>query len=134
MYVICKMYVVFYIIIVFLYYLQEGEDSMQYKLNKAKFEDVLDMLMEYVIAEVIPNKENDTDLLCESLSDALKIAPAPVHGNRNSSRNSKTNWAEEAISPNYIENKSLSIRNRLLDTGSSLQTIKNDINYQEVQK
>lgn len=113
--------------------IKEGEDSMQYKLNKAKFEDVLDMLMEYVIAEVIPNKENDTDL-CESLSDALKIAPAPVHGNRNSSRNSKTNWAEEAISPNYIENKSLSIRNRLLDTGSSLQTIKNDINYQEVQK
>lgn len=123
-----------YIIIVFLYYLQEGEDSMQYKLNKAKFEDVLDMLMEYVITKVIPNKENDTDSLCESLSNALKIAPAPVHGNRNSSRNSKTNWAEEAFSPNYIENKSLSIRNRLLDTESSLQTIKNDINYQEVQK
>lgn len=107
---------------------------MQYKLNKAKFEDVLDMLMEYVIMKIIPNKENDTDSLCESLSNALKIAPALVHGNRNSSRNSKTNWAEEAISPNYIENKSLSIRNRLLDTESSLQTIKNDINYQEVQK
>lgn len=107
---------------------------MQYKLNIAKFEDVLDMLMERVIAEVIPNKENDTDSLCESLSDALKIAPAPVHGNRSSSRNSKTNWAEEAISPNYIENKSLSIRNRLLDTESSLQTIKNDTNYQKVQK
>lgn len=113
---------------------KEGEDSTQYKLNKAKFEDILDMLMERVIAEVIPNKENDTDSLCESLSDALKIAPAPVHGNRNSSRNSKANWAEEAISPNYIENKSLSIRNRLLDTESSLQTIKNDTNDQKVQK
>ncbi|CAL1688737.1 unnamed protein product [Lasius platythorax] len=114
--------------------IKEEEDSMQYKLNIAKFEDVLDMLMERVIAEVIPNKENDTDSLCESLSDALKIAPAPVHGNRSSSRNSKTNWAEEAISPNYIETKSLSIRNRLLDTESSLQTIKNDTNYQKVQK
>ncbi|XP_050457459.1 uncharacterized protein LOC126854588 [Cataglyphis hispanica] len=114
--------------------IKEEEDSIQYKLNKAKFEDVLDMLMEYVITKIIPNKENDTDSLCESLSNALKIAPALVHGNRNSSRNSKTNWAEEAISPNYIENKSLSIRNRLLDTESSLQTIENDINYQEVQK
>lgn len=113
---------------------KEGEDSTQYKLNKAKFEDVLDMLMEYVIKEVIPNKENDTDFLCENLSDALKIAPAPVYGNRNSSRNSKINWTEEAISPNYIENKSLSIRNRLLDTENSLQTIKNDTNYQKVQK
>lgn len=92
------------------------------------------MLMEYVIMEVTPNKENDTDSLCESLSDALKIAPAPVYGNRNSSRNSKINWTEEAISPNYIENKSLSIRNRLLDTENSLQTIKNDTNYQKVQK
>lgn len=113
---------------------KEGEDSTQYKLNKAKFEDVVDMLMEYVIMEVTPNKENDTDSLCESLSDALKIAPAPVYGNRNSSRNSKINWTEEAISPNYIENKSLSIRNRLLDTENSLQTIKNDTNYQKVQK
>ncbi|XP_072746995.1 uncharacterized protein [Anoplolepis gracilipes] len=113
---------------------KEGEDSTQYKLNKVKFESVLNILMEYVIAEVIPSKENDTDSLCESLSDALKIAPAPVHGNRNSSRNSKTNWVEEAFSPNYIENKSLSIRNRLLDTESSLQTIKNDTNYQKVQK
>lgn len=130
---ICKMYLYFYIIVMFSY-LQEGEDSTQYKLNIAKFEAILDILMEHVIAEVIPNKENDTDSLCESLSDALKIAPAPVHANRNSSRNSKTNWTEEAISPNYIENKSLSIRNRLLDTESSLQTIKNDTNYQKVQK
>lgn len=130
------MYVTFlyYYCIFILFILQEGEDSTQYKLNKAKFEDVLDMLMEYVIKEVIPNKENDTDFLCENLSDALKIAPAPVYGNRNSSRNSKINWTEEAISPNYIENKSLSIRNRLLDTENSLQTIKNDTNYQKVQK
>ncbi|XP_029178526.1 uncharacterized protein LOC114946242 [Nylanderia fulva] len=113
---------------------EEGEDSTQYKYNIATFEAVLDILMEHVIAEIIPNKENDTDSLCESLSSALKIAPAPVYGNRNSSRNSKTNWTEEAISPNYIENKSLSIRNRLLDTENSLQTIKNDTNYQKVQK
>lgn len=90
--------------------------------------------MEYIIKEIIPNKENDTDSLCESLSDALKIVPAPVYGNRNSSRNSKINWTEEAISPNYIENKSLIIRNRLLDTENSLQTIENDTNYQKVQK
>lgn len=89
--------------------------------------------MEYVIMEIIPNKENDIDSLCENLSDALTIAPAPVC-NRNSSRNSKINWTEEAISSNYIENKSLSIRNRLLDTENSLQTIKNDTNYQKVQK
>lgn len=90
--------------------------------------------MEYIVSELFPNKENDTDSLCESLSDTLKIAPAPVRDNRNSSKGLKTNWAEEAVSHNYIENKSLSIRNRLLDTGSSLQTIKNDVNYQEVQK
>lgn len=107
---------------------------MQCKLNKAKFEDVLDMMMEYVISEVFPNEKSDTDSSRDDLSDALKIAPAPVHGNRNSSRNSKANWTEEAISPNYIENKSISIRNRLLDTESSLQTIKNDANHQGVQK
>jgi len=87
------------------------------------------------MSELFPNEENDTDSLCESLSDTLKIAPAPVHNNRNSSRNStKLNWTEEAISPNYIENKSLSIRNRLLDTESSLQTVKNHANSQRVQK
>lgn len=107
---------------------------MQYKLNKAKFEDVLDMMMEYVVFELFPNEKSDTDSLHDDLSDALKIAPAAVHSNRNSSRNSKVNWTEEAISPNYIENKSISIRNRLLDTESSLQTIKNDANHQGVQK
>lgn len=107
---------------------------MQYKLNKAKFEDVLDMMMEHVISELFPNEKSDTDSLRDDLSDALKIAPAPVHSNRNSSRNSKVNWTEEAISPNYIENKSISIRNRLLDTESSLQTIKNDVNHQGIQK
>lgn len=121
------------IYIVFLYYSQEGEDSVQYKLNKAKFEDVLDMMMEYVVSELFPNEKSDTDSLRDDLSDALRIAPAPVHDNRNSSRNSKANWTEEAISPNYIENKSLSIRSRLLDTESSLQT-KNNANHQGVQK
>lgn len=114
--------------------MKEEEDSVQYKLNKAKFEDVLDMMMEYVVSELFPNEKSDTDSLHDDLSDALKIAPAPVHNNRNSSRNSKVNWTEEAISPNYIENKSISIRNRLLDTESSLQTIKNDVNHQGVQK
>ncbi|XP_071559554.1 uncharacterized protein [Temnothorax nylanderi] len=114
--------------------MKEREDSAQYKLNKAKFEDVLDMMMEHVISEFFPNEKSDTDSLHDDLSDALRIAPAPVHGNRNSSRNSKANWTEEAISPNYIENKSISIRNRLLDTESSLQTIKNDANHQGVQK
>lgn len=114
--------------------MKEGEDSVQYKLNKAKFEDVLDMMMEYVVFELFPNEKSDTDSLHDDLSDALKIAPAAVHSNRNSSRNSKVNWTEEAISPNYIENKSISIRNRLLDTESSLQTIKNDANHQGVQK
>lgn len=108
---------------------------MQYKLNRAKFEDVLDMMMEHVISELFPDEKSDTDSSHDDLSDALRIAPAPVHGNRNSSsRNSKANWAEEAISPNYIENKSISIRNRLLDTESSLQTIKNNANHQGVQK
>jgi len=106
---------------------------VQYKLNKAKFEDVLDMMMEYIISELFPKKD-DTDSLRDNLNDALRITPAPVHGNRSSSRNSKANWTEEAISPNYIENKSISIRNRLLDTESSLQTIKNDTNRQGVQK
>ncbi|XP_011858229.1 PREDICTED: uncharacterized protein LOC105555798 [Vollenhovia emeryi] len=116
---------------------KEGEDSVQYKLNRAKFEDVLDMMMEHVISELFPGEKSDTDSPRDDLSDALRIAPAPVHGNRNSSRNSssrKANWTEEAISPNYIENKSISIRNRLLDTESSLQTIKNDANRQGVQK
>ncbi|KAH0951984.1 hypothetical protein HN011_005189 [Eciton burchellii] len=113
---------------------KERGDSAQYKLNKAKFEDVLDLLMEYVTSELFLSKENKTDSLCDSLSDSLKIAPAPLNSNRNSSRNSKTNWTEEAISPNYIENKSLSIRNRLLDTESSLQTMRNDANYQGIQK
>ncbi|EGI65647.1 hypothetical protein G5I_05746 [Acromyrmex echinatior] len=112
--------------------MKEGEDSMQYKLNKAKFEDVLDMMMEYVISELFPNEKDETDSLHDDLTDALRIAPAPVHG-RNSSKNSKANWTEEAISPNYIENKSISIRNRLLDTESSLQTIKNDANLQGIQ-
>ncbi|XP_014482946.1 PREDICTED: uncharacterized protein LOC106748680 [Dinoponera quadriceps] len=115
---------------------KEKEDSTQYKLNKAKFEDVLDLLMEHVISELFTDKEDDdADSLHESLSDTLKITPAPLHGNRrSSSRSTKTNWAEEAVSPNYIENKSLSIRNRLLDTESSLQTIKNDTNYEAVRK
>jgi len=90
--------------------------------------------MEYVTSELFLSKENKTDSLCDSLSDTLKIAPAPLNSNRNSSRNSKTNWTEEAISPNYIENKSLSIRNRLLDTESSLQAMRNDANYQGIQK
>lgn len=90
--------------------------------------------MEYIVPELFPDKEDDTDSLHESLSDTLKIIPAPLHSNRNSSKSTKTSWAEEAVSPNYIENKSLSIRNRLLDTESSLQTIKNDTNYQTVQK
>lgn len=107
---------------------------MQYKLNRAKFEDILDMMMEHVISELFPNEKGDTDSLRDDLSDVLRIAPAPVHGNRNSSRNSKANWTEEAISPNYIENKSISIRNRLLDTESSLQTIRNDVNRQGIQK
>ncbi|XP_032667685.1 uncharacterized protein LOC116842493 isoform X2 [Odontomachus brunneus] len=114
--------------------IKEEENSTQYKLNKAKFEEVLDLLMEYIVPELFPDKEDDTDSLHESLSDTLKITPAPLHSNRNSSKSTKTNWAEEAVSPNYIENKSLSIRNRLLDTESSLQTIKNDTNYQAVQK
>lgn len=109
-------------------------DSTQYKLNIAKFEEILDLLMDYVTLELFPDKEDDTDSLHESLSDTLKITPAPLHGNRNLSKSTKTNWAEEAVSPNYIENKSLSIRNRLLDTESSSQTIKNDTNYQAVQK
>ncbi|XP_011157068.1 uncharacterized protein LOC105194049 [Solenopsis invicta] len=116
--------------------MKEGEDSVQYKVNRAKFEDVLDMMMERVISELFPDEKSDTEeSLRDELSDALRIAPAPVHGNRNSSsRNSKANWAEEAISPNYIENKSISIRNRLLDTEGSLQTIKNDANHQRAQK
>lgn len=116
------------------FYLQEREDSAEYKANIAKFEDVLNILTEYVISQLFPN-ESDTDSLSETLSDALKITPAPVHSNtRNSSRNSRRNWTEEASSPNFIENKSLSIRNRLLDTKSSLQTIKNDATYQEIQR
>jgi len=103
-------------------------------LNKAKFEDVLDMMMEYVISELFPNEKDETDSLHDNLTDALRIAPAPVHSNRNSSRNSKANWTEEAISPNYIENKSISIRNRLLATENFLQTIKNDANLQGIQK
>ncbi|KYQ51962.1 hypothetical protein ALC60_08908 [Trachymyrmex zeteki] len=114
--------------------MKEGEDSVQYKLNRAKFEDVLDMMMECVISELFPNEKDETDSLHDDFTDALRIALAPVHGNRNSSRNSKTNWTEEAISPNYIENKSISIRNRLLDSESSLQTIKNDANLQGIQK
>lgn len=92
------------------------------------------MMMEHVISELFPDEKSDTDSLRDDLSDALRIAPAPVHGNRNSSRSSKANWTEEAISPNYIENKSISIRNRLLDVENSLQTIKNDANRQEIQK
>lgn len=93
------------------------------------------MLMEYVMLELPSHEENETDSVCESLSDTLKIAAAPIHNNRNSSRNSvKLDWTEEAISPNYIENKSLSIRNRLLDTESSFPTVKNDTNSQGVQK
>lgn len=91
--------------------------------------------MEYVISELLSDEENKTDSLCDSLSDTLRIAPAPVNSNRNSSRSVKSNWTEEAISPNYIENKSLSIRNRLLDTESSLQTTRVvDANYQEIPK
>ncbi|KAL6258362.1 hypothetical protein P5V15_010314 [Pogonomyrmex californicus] len=113
--------------------LKGGEDSIQYKLNRAKFEEVLDTLMEYVILELFLNEKNiDTDSLRDDLNDTLRIFPIP--GNRNSSRNLKTNWTEEAISPNYIENKSLSIRNRLLDIESSLQIMKNDIDHQGVQK
>ncbi|XP_018402549.1 PREDICTED: uncharacterized protein LOC108779601 [Cyphomyrmex costatus] len=114
--------------------MKEEEDSAQYKLNRAKFEDVLDMMTEYVISELFSNENAETDSLRDDLTDTLRIAPAPVHSNRNSSRNSKVNWTEEAISPNYIENKSISIRNRLLDTESSLQTIKNDANLQGIQK
>ncbi|KAL0101259.1 hypothetical protein PUN28_018805 [Cardiocondyla obscurior] len=113
---------------------REGEDSVQYKLNKAKFEDVIDMMMEHLISELFPNEKSETDSLHDDPSDALRIAPAPVYSNRNSSRNSKANWTEEAISPNYIENKSISIRNRLLDTEGSFQTIKNDANHQGVHK
>ncbi|EZA58639.1 hypothetical protein X777_14808, partial [Ooceraea biroi] len=119
---------------------KEEEDFTQYKLNKAKFEDVFDLLMEHVISELFSNEENEeneehkTDSLCDSLSDTLTIVPAPINNNRNSSRSSKTNWTEEAISPNYIDNKSLSIRNRLLNTESSLQTTRNNANYQGTQK
>lgn len=113
---------------------KEKEDSIYCKLKKAKFEDVFDMIMEYVISELFLNKENDTNVSCKDLSDALQITPASIHNNRNLSKSSKTNWSKKGISRNCVENKPLSTKDRLLETESFLQTPKKDANHQGVQR
>lgn len=76
------------------------------------------MLYEYVLSELFPNKENETDSLPDDFNDVLQIRAAPIHSNKSSAKSTKVNWFEEINSANRflksngkpVENYSTPIR------------------------
>ncbi|XP_012140341.1 uncharacterized protein LOC100879262 isoform X2 [Megachile rotundata] len=112
--------------------LKERKSSCKHKSRKTHQDEIFNILYEYVISELFPNKESETDLLCDDFNDALQIRMAPVHSSKSVVKSANLNWFEETIS---LENRFPNSRCKVLEDHSTLiQKETPRTNIQEIQK
>ncbi|XP_076669776.1 uncharacterized protein LOC143369565 isoform X1 [Andrena cerasifolii] len=71
--------------------------SSKHKLQTTPQEKIFDILSEYIMSELLPNKENEIESLGDDLSEVLQIRRASVHSSRSSAKSTKLHWYEETI-------------------------------------
>ena len=71
--------------------------SSKHKLQTTPQEKIFDILSEYIMSELLPNKENEIDSLGDDLSEVLQIRRASVHSSKSSAKSTKLHWFEETI-------------------------------------
>ncbi|XP_053974756.1 uncharacterized protein LOC128874246 [Hylaeus volcanicus] len=96
--------------------IKERRISSKYRLQSTQQDKVFDMLFEYVMSELFPNKENGIDSLGNELNDVLQIRMAPVHSNKSSAKSTKLSWFEETIP---LENKFPNSRSRGIEAAQT---------------
>lgn len=88
-----------------------NESSKNQKYKKLK-EDVFNIILEYVNSQIFPIKDNDTDTLDSTLTDVLKITPAPICKTRTFTRSYKsTRLGDKMAYHDQCGNNSLHIDN-----------------------
>ncbi|OAD53724.1 Breast cancer type 2 susceptibility protein like protein [Eufriesea mexicana] len=114
---------------------KERKNSSKHKLEKTPQDEIFDMLYEYVISELFPNKENEIDSLRDDFNDVLQIRMAPIHSNKSSAKSTKVNWFEETIplesrlsnnSGKAVEDHILPMRREIIQTYSQEVQKKHD--------
>ncbi|XP_043585323.1 uncharacterized protein LOC122568977 isoform X2 [Bombus pyrosoma] len=78
--------------------LKKRKNSSKQRLQKTSQDEIFDMLYEYVISKLFPNKGNEIDSLYDDFNDVLQIHTATIHSNKSSAKSIKVNWFEETIS------------------------------------
>ncbi|XP_076623108.1 uncharacterized protein LOC143342773 isoform X2 [Colletes latitarsis] len=71
--------------------------SSKHKLQSTLKDKIYDILFDYVMSELFPNKENVIDSLGDDLNEVLQIRMAPIHSNKSSAKSTKLSWFEETI-------------------------------------
>ncbi|XP_076246364.1 uncharacterized protein LOC143186557 isoform X2 [Calliopsis andreniformis] len=88
------------------------KNSHKNKSEKMPDDKILDMLFDYVMSELFPNKANETDSADNDLSEILQIQKASIHSNKSSAKSMKINF-EETIS---LENRFPSNKDRTIES------------------
>ncbi|CAL7936115.1 unnamed protein product [Xylocopa violacea] len=98
--------------------LKERKHSSKHRLQKNPQDEIFDVLYEYVISQLFPNKENEIDSFCDDFNDVLQIRTAPIHSNKSSANSTKLNWLEEVIplENKFSNNSSKAVEDRTLPT------------------
>nr|XP_034193416.1 uncharacterized protein LOC117610293 isoform X1 [Osmia lignaria] len=110
--------------------LKERKSSSKYKLQKTPQDEIFNILYEYVISELFPNKENEIDLLRDDFNDVLQIHMTPVHSNKSFAKG--INWFEETIS---LENRFSNSKCKAIEDHTTLLRKETSrLNIQEIQK
>ncbi|XP_050476282.1 uncharacterized protein LOC126866565 [Bombus huntii] len=78
--------------------LKKRKNSSKQRLQKTSQDEIFDMLYEYVISKLFPNKGNEIDSLYDDFNDVLQIHTATIHSNKSSAKSIKVNCFEETIS------------------------------------
>ncbi|XP_012165481.1 uncharacterized protein LOC100643042 isoform X2 [Bombus terrestris] len=78
--------------------LKKRKNSSKQRLQKTSQDEIFDMLYEYVISKLFPNKGNEIDSLYDDFNYVLQINTATIHSNKSSAKSTKVNWFEETIS------------------------------------
>ncbi|KAL2725601.1 hypothetical protein V1478_008274 [Vespula squamosa] len=80
--------------------------------NKRLKEDIFNIILEYINAQLFPVKNDDTDTLDSTLDKVLKITPAPMCRNRTFTKSSKSIRSDEKILyHDHFEGDSLDLSN-----------------------
>lgn len=93
-------------------FLQDINESSNNLKNKRLKEDVFNIILEYINAQLFPAKNDDTDILDSTLDKVLKITPAPMCRTRTFTKSSKSTRSDDKnLYHDHFEDDSLDLSN-----------------------